>query len=169
MRSVLPTAAPPAPRALSPLPQATLPTLPHDGSPVYSMGRVDPAGRIFDRVLTDTLAWHPGTPVIFSTTTGLIVIRRDPAGTGAVAARSSLTIPAVLRAHCGLVRGSRALLATLPGHDLLIVYPQPVLHAMIVSHHSALERGSRLPRASGCGSPVNAVTAAATSDSVALT
>jgi hypothetical protein len=52
--------------------------------------------------------------------------------------KMNLTLPARLRAQCRIRKGDQVLLAALPEHDLLVVYPQHVLHTMVTAYHDGL-------------------------------
>ncbi|WP_344171823.1 AbrB/MazE/SpoVT family DNA-binding domain-containing protein [Pilimelia columellifera] len=81
--------------------------------------------------MIDALGWPPGTAVAVAEASGLIVVTADPGGATRVTAQRHIRIPAVVRAWCGLVSGSWALLVADPDHGRLVIYPPPALDALI--------------------------------------
>ncbi|EME52259.1 hypothetical protein H074_34136 [Amycolatopsis decaplanina DSM 44594] len=62
-----------------------------------------------------------------------------------IPSKMGVVLPARLRSRCRMRAGEQVLLASLIEHDLLVVYPQHVLHAMVTGFHASLLR-SRDPQ-----------------------
>jgi hypothetical protein len=121
--------------ALSGPPLATVPELPSVLSDVcYGMSRVDAAGRLFDRAISQALGWHPGDRVTMTGTVAVVLAVRDGDGLITLPARSCVVVPAPLRRRCGLRPGDRVLLAAYPRLDRLAIYPLTTVHEVLARH-----------------------------------
>ena len=73
---------------------------------------------------------------------GLVVVARSADPTALrVPSKMSLFLPARLRSRCRIRGGDQVLLASLTEHDLLVVYPQHVVHEMVTGYHASLPDG----------------------------
>ncbi|KFZ77007.1 hypothetical protein ED92_38540 [Amycolatopsis sp. MJM2582] len=62
--------------------------------------------------------------------------------TARIPSKMGVALPSRFRSRCRMRVGEQVLLASLLEHDLLVVYPQHVLHAMVTGFHaSLLDRG----------------------------
>ena len=109
------------------------------GSVIFSLVRVGGNGVVAARLTLDALGWAAGLTIRLSVSSGLLVVAPcDTRGQTSVPPKMSLTLPARLRARCRIRPGDQVLLAALPEHDLLVVYPQHVLHTMVTAYHDEL-------------------------------
>ncbi|QYN18912.1 hypothetical protein [Amycolatopsis sp. DSM 110486] len=122
-----------------PLPVMDLAIAVESSSVGLSLVRVDSGGVVAARTALSQLGWPGGHPVRFDVSCGLIVVTRC-AGPDAflVPAKMSLFLPARLRSRCRIRAGEQVLLAALTDHDLLVVYPQHVVHEMVTGYHASL-------------------------------
>ena len=63
-----------------PMPLSHLPRLPHETSMLYTIGRVDPSGRITNRGITDAVRWQPGDRLAMTLTPSAVVFCPAPDG-----------------------------------------------------------------------------------------
>lgn len=98
---------------------------------MYSLCRVDSAGRVCDRTVLRKLGWKPGETITATTDSGAVLIRRDPDGAFALPAYQRIQIPALPRARCRIRPGDMVLLTAIPASDSLVVYPMPLLHNLL--------------------------------------
>ena len=118
-------------------PLAVVPDLPRAPvDVVYGMGRVDAAGRVFDRAIVRCLGWCPGDRVTITGTTAVVVATREDTGLVTLPARPCLVVPAALRHRCGVTPGDRVLLAAYPRLDRLVVYPLATVHQILLARLS---------------------------------
>lgn len=129
-----------------PLPVVDLGSLVDGGSVGFSLVRMDGTGTVAARVALSQLGWRAGWPIRFDVSSGLLVVAssEEPA-TVRVPAKMGLVLPARLRSRCRIRAGEQVLLAALVDHDVLVVYPQHVVHEMLTGYHAALLR-ARDPR-----------------------
>jgi hypothetical protein len=97
-----------------------VPSAPEDV--IYGIARIDPSGRICERVIITALGWAGGDLLTFTADAGVVTARRDPGGMVTLPASAYITIPAALRRRCGLEPGDQVMLAGLPGQDTLAAY-----------------------------------------------
>jgi len=117
------------------LPMAVAPEVPAvPDEVVYGTGRIDESGRVGDRAMTAMLGWQPGDRLTFTAAAGVVIARRDPAGTVTMPAKPYLVIPAALRRRCGLRAGDHVLLAASPGQDTLTAYSFAVVDQALRAH-----------------------------------
>lgn len=126
--------------AATPLPVIDLAAAVETSSVGLSLVRVDSGGVVAARVALSELDWLGGQAVSFGISRGLLVVARsvDP-DAFRIPAKKSVFLPARLRSRCSIRTGEQVLLATLTEHDLLIIYPQRVVHEMITDYHAELE------------------------------
>ena len=138
---LLPTRKSSMPEAI-PLPVMDLGTAVENSSVGFSLVRVDSGGVVAARTALSQLGWLSGAPVRFDVSSGLVVVARsvDPTALR-VPAKMSLFLPARLRSRCRIRSGEQVLLASLTDHDLLVVYPQHVVHEMVTGYHASLSQG----------------------------
>ena len=63
-----------------PMPLSHLPRLPRETSMLYTIGRVDPSGRVTNRGITDALQWQPGDRLAMTLTPSAVVLYPAPDG-----------------------------------------------------------------------------------------
>ncbi|WP_410628408.1 hypothetical protein [Amycolatopsis sp. cmx-8-4] len=125
--------------AVVPLPVADLGPLVDGGSVIFSLVRVAENGVVAARMAMEALGWATGLTIRLSVSSRLLVVAPcDSRGQASVPPKMSLTMPARLRAQCRIRPGDQVLLAALVEHDLLVVYPQHVLHEMVTAYHTDL-------------------------------
>ncbi|MET8854525.1 hypothetical protein [Amycolatopsis sp. NPDC004625] len=122
-----------------PLPVAELGPLIDGGSIVFSLVKVGGNGAVAARMALQQLAWPPGQALRFSVSSSLLVVApaEEPTATF-VPPTMNLTLPARLRSRCRIRAGDQVLLASVVEHNLLVVYPQHVLHTMLAQYHDTL-------------------------------
>ena len=108
-------------------------------SGTFSLVRVGGNGVVAARVALEQLGWTVGLTIRLAVSSGLLVVAPcDTRGQASVPPKMSVTLPARLRAQCRIRPGDQVLLAALPEHELLVVYPQHVLHEMVTAYHAEL-------------------------------
>lgn len=122
-----------------PLPVAELGPLVDGGSVAFSLVKVGGNGVVAARIALQQLAWAPGWALRFSVSSGLLIVApaENPTATF-VPPTMNLTLPARLRSRCHIRTGDQVLLASVVEHNLLVVYPQHVLHTMLATYHDTL-------------------------------
>ena len=126
-----------------PLPVMDLASVVESSSVGLSLVRVDHGGVVAGRAALSQLGWIGGQPVGFDVSVGLIVVTRSADRAAfRVSRRMSLFLPARVRGRCRVRPGEQVLLGSLADHDLLIVYPQHVVHQMLIGHRGVLSDGS---------------------------
>ncbi|QKV74247.1 hypothetical protein [Amycolatopsis sp. Hca4] len=129
-----------------PLPVAELGPLMDRGSIAFSLVRVGGNGVVAARMALQQLAWPPGQALRFSVSSGLLIVAPGEKPTAAfVPPTMNLTLPARLRSRCRVRAGDQVLLASVVEHNLLVVYPQHVLHTMLATYHDTLTATSGNP------------------------
>jgi hypothetical protein len=124
-------------RTPSPLPLVgLLPALHHDTSLTYAITRLDDSGRIYDQATATALDWTPGQRLNITAHKHLLTVHADPDGLHTRSPRGCLTIPAPLRAHCGLRPGDQLLLAAAPAHHTPLIHPITALNTMLLDYHT---------------------------------
>jgi hypothetical protein len=83
-----------APEPPRPLPLSHLPRLPRETSMLYTIGRVDPSGRVTNRGITDAVRWQPGDRLAMTLTPSAVVLCPAPDGLLRVPPRPCIAIPA---------------------------------------------------------------------------
>jgi hypothetical protein len=121
-----------------PLPIAQLAASRRDGSLLYGMNRIDSSGRISDQALLRAVSWTPGDRLAAHVAPGTIVFQPQATGSLTVGKPWRLPIPAAARQHLGITSGSKVLVAAIPAHRLIIVYPLSTLDYLIYKHHASL-------------------------------
>jgi hypothetical protein len=122
-----------------PLPVAELGPLVDGGSVAFSLVRVGGNGVVAARVALQQLAWAPGRALRFSVSSGLLILApAEKPTTAFVPPTMNLTLPARLRSRCHIRTGDQVLLASVLDHNLLVIYPQHVLHTMLAAYHDRL-------------------------------
>ncbi|WP_410583726.1 hypothetical protein [Amycolatopsis sp. lyj-108] len=125
-----------------PPPIAELGSLVDSGSVGFSLVRINDTGTVAAKVALSQLAWCPGQSIRFDVSAGVLVVARVAGErvTGRIPTKMGVVLPARLRARCRMRVGEQVLLASLLEHDLLVVYPQHILHAMVTGFHASLLR-----------------------------
>ncbi|MEU3768650.1 hypothetical protein AB0E55_26640 [Amycolatopsis keratiniphila] len=135
-----------AARGVVPPPLTELGVLVESGSLGFSLVRIDETGTVAAKVALSQLGWCAGQSIRFDVSAGLLVARRTSERVAArIPSKMGVVLPARLRARCRMRSSEQVLLASLLEHDLLVVYPQHVLHAMVTAFHASLLH-SRDPR-----------------------
>ncbi|AUI59575.1 hypothetical protein B1H26_18525 [Amycolatopsis sp. BJA-103] len=125
---------------------AELGALVESGSVGFSLVRIDDTGTVAAKAALSQLDWCAGQSIRFEVSAGLLVVARaGEDATARIPSKMGVVLPARLRSRCRMRTGEQVLLASLIEHDLLVVYPQHVLHAMVTGFHQSLLR-SRDPR-----------------------
>lgn len=121
-----------------PMPVADLGPLVDAGSVFFSVVRVGGNGVVAARVTLEQLGWVAGSAIQLEVSSGLLVVAPcEERGQASVPPRMCVTLPARLRRQCRIRPGDQVLLAALVEHDLLVVYPQHVLHEMVIAYHAS--------------------------------
>ncbi|WP_432854893.1 hypothetical protein ACQPXB_21150 [Amycolatopsis sp. CA-161197] len=135
---LLPVRASARPEA-APLPVIDLAEAVEASSVKLSLVRVDSGGVVAARTALGQLGWCGGQSVNFAVSSGLIVASRQVRTAGIrLSSRLSLFLPARMRQRCRIRAGEQVLLGTLIDHDLLVVYPQHVMHEMLAGYHASM-------------------------------
>ncbi|WP_433617045.1 hypothetical protein ACQP2P_16615 [Dactylosporangium sp. CA-139114] len=113
---------------------ARLARRPDDSSSYYVVTAVDARGRLADRSGLQALAWTSGHLITIEVSPAMAIVRGSADGPHAITRQGHLRLRASARHALGLAAGDRVLLVARPGHDLLIVYPIPVLDEMLRRH-----------------------------------
>ncbi len=125
---------------------AELGALVESGSVGFSLVRIDDTGTVAAKVALSQVAWSAGQLIRFEVSAGLLVVARaGEHATARIPSKMGVVLPARLRSRCRMRTGEQVLLASLIEHDLLVVYPQHVLHTMVTGFHQSLLR-SRDPQ-----------------------
>jgi hypothetical protein len=122
-----------------PLPVAQLAASRQDGSLHYGMNRIDNSGRISDQALLRSVSWKPGDRLDAHVVPGTIVFQPRATGLLTVGKPWRLPIPAAARQYLGITCGSKVLVAAIPKHRLIVVYPLATLDLLISQHHASIE------------------------------
>lgn len=129
-----PTVAPPPPTPQL-LPMPTLPrTLTHGG--VLIGVAVSHSGRVRDLTLLDALGWAPGDRTTTDIQDGAILLQRHPTGPHRINNRREAFLPAGARALLGIAANTRVLLAADPTRDILAIYPDTLVAAILTDHQN---------------------------------
>jgi len=129
-------------RAMSTEPMRALPVpdlqrLPHDGSMLYGIGRVDASGRVTDHEIVDALGWRPGDAVEVIVAPWAILMRTSPQGLVSVPRRPCIVIPVTVRRHRRIATGDQVLLAAAPDYGVVLVHTLSELDDMLTDYHSS--------------------------------
>jgi len=116
------------------LPMARLDRRPDDSSSHYVVTAVDVRGRLADRFGLQALAWTPGYLITIQVTLAVAIVKGCADGQHAIIRQGHLRLRASARHALGLAAGDGVLLVARPEHDLLVIYPIPVLDAMLRRH-----------------------------------
>jgi len=135
-----PTAAPP-PR----LPVAALIDRAPRTATFYAVTTVDSRGRLADRSPLRVLGWPPLSRVSIDTVRGELIIIRRCDGPDTITGQGHVRLPARIRHLCRLEPCERLLVAAFPTHDVLALYTDAALDAMLLGYHEALRAESRIP------------------------
>jgi hypothetical protein len=141
----------------------SLPSLPatRARSAVYGFAAIDDRGRIAARHVIRSLDWYPGIPLDVQVAGGPVLITPASGDRCRISRQGHLRMPIAVRVWCGLVPGSRVLLAAEPVEGRLVVCPPAALHSMLAwacaIRAGALARAARgahrpLPRRGRVGS-----------------
>ena len=139
-----PPTAPDAARGLRPRPaEFALPALRQvrKAPPYFRCAAVDASGKIYDGAATSLLGWCPGDRLRVTVIDSSAVCTHDPGGPFALPAGPYLSLPARIRARCGLRAGDRVLLAADPALGVLALHPPAAVAAMLAAFHSRLAGG----------------------------
>ncbi|MFD6070296.1 hypothetical protein [Amycolatopsis lurida] len=118
---------------------AELGVLVESGSVRFSLVRIDVTGTVAAKAALSQLGWRAGQSIRFDVSAGLLVVGRTSERLAArIPSKMGVVLPARLRSRCRMQVGEQVLLASLTEHDLLVVYPQHVLHAMVTGFHTSL-------------------------------
>jgi bifunctional DNA-binding transcriptional regulator/antitoxin component of YhaV-PrlF toxin-antitoxin module len=111
------------------------------GSLYFGTARMDSSGRVHDRSAVAVLGWLPGDRLMITVVETSVVYQRRAEGVFAMTAKPYVVVPAPVRARCGLLAGSRVLVAVDPGQDALVVHPAAAVAAMLSHFHAQLAGG----------------------------
>ncbi|WP_282768929.1 hypothetical protein [Amycolatopsis magusensis] len=124
---------------LIPLPVADLGPLAVGSSVAFGLVRVGGNRVVAARVALERLGWAAGLALRWSVSSGMVVVTpSDRPAAVCVPTKMSLTLPSRLRSRCRIRAGDQILLAAVLERGLLAVYPQHVLHAMVIAYHDIL-------------------------------
>jgi hypothetical protein len=100
------------------------------------MARIDRSGRLHDSEIATAVSWPPGERIAVSLHQGAVVLQ--PSHIGAVTANSSMrvTIPSFARHHFDIQTTDRVLLAAIPQHRAIVVYPPQTVSRILANHHA---------------------------------
>ncbi|HEY3710751.1 MAG TPA: hypothetical protein VGL64_15320 [Amycolatopsis sp.] len=125
-----------------PLPIAKLITPRREGSLVYAMVRVDRSGRLVDKAVLDAVSWRAEERISVRLAPGVIVFQPQPTGLLAVNKHQCVTIPAAARHHFEIRPGHRVLMAGIPEHRVILVYPLSTVDVLISQFHASVGDGA---------------------------
>jgi hypothetical protein len=98
---------------------------------VYGFAAIDDRGRIAARNVMSSLDWYPGISLDVQVGGGLVLITPASGGRCRISRQGHLRMPVAVRVWCGLVPGSRVLLAAEPAEGRLVVCPPAALDSMV--------------------------------------
>lgn len=81
----------------------------------YAVARIDPSGRVHDRVITGVAGWCSGDRLNMALTDSYVVFHPDPRGLITVTGSKAVSIPAVARHRLGIEVGDRSFSPRFPG------------------------------------------------------
>ncbi|MBE8525762.1 AbrB/MazE/SpoVT family DNA-binding domain-containing protein [Amycolatopsis sp. H6(2020)] len=110
------------------------------------MTTVDSRGRLADRSPLRVLGWPPMLRVSIGAVKGELIIIRRCDGPDTITGQGHVRLPARIRHRCRLEPGGRVLVVSFPTRDVLAVYTDSALDAMLLAYHEALRAESRIPR-----------------------
>jgi hypothetical protein len=99
----------------------------------YAITTMEVDGRLGDRSPQRTLNWQPGLRIDMAPMAGVVVIRPDLNGTGAIGPQGYLRLPARVRRVCQLATGDRLLVAARTDAGVLLIYTMANLDTMILT------------------------------------
>jgi hypothetical protein len=105
---------------------------------VVSTTRMDPSGRIQERLLLRELGWEPGRRLEMDTLHGMIVIAAAQAGRHAVDRRGGIGLPAALRRMCGISCGPPLVLAAAVPKQVMVIHPATTVASLLTGHYTDL-------------------------------
>ncbi|MGK3206854.1 hypothetical protein [Amycolatopsis sp. MEPSY49] len=105
---------------------------------------VDGRGRLADRSPLRVLGWPPLSRVSIDTVKGELIIIRRCDGADIITGQGHVRLPARVRHLCRLEPGGRVLVTAFPTHDVLAVYTDSALDAMLHVYHEVLRDESRI-------------------------
>ncbi|MEU6643086.1 hypothetical protein ABZ863_11100 [Saccharomonospora sp. NPDC046836] len=129
-------------KAPEPLDLPDLGSLSVDTSTTYALCRVDASGAVSARSVVGALGWQPRDPISYAVQSGVLIAHRNPEGLYQVPATSSLMIPAAARRASRITVGQQILLAGLPAHAMLVIYPEAMVVQMLRLFHDNLDRAN---------------------------
>ncbi|MET7423644.1 hypothetical protein [Dactylosporangium sp. NPDC005555] len=121
---------------------ARLDARPAGSSSIYVVTAVDVRGRLADRSGLQALAWLPGHPIAVHITPTMAIVEGRAEGPHAITRQGHLRLRASVRHALSINAGDRVLLVARPEYDLLVVYPIPVLDAILRTHDLPGDRGA---------------------------
>ncbi|GLZ28232.1 hypothetical protein Lesp02_04220 [Lentzea sp. NBRC 105346] len=130
---------------VQPLPNVNLGTLHRDGSTLFGMATIDDHGRLADRQLLQALGWTKEHRLEIALNAHAILVRRSPEGALTLTSKGLVQIPAPVRRWSALSTGDRVLLVAMPEFDLLVLYGQSTLDAMLVNFYTRLDLDNGSP------------------------
>jgi len=125
----------PPPAVRGGLPVPSLPVADVHGTAFYTVSAVDKWGRLSDRSAPLKLGWRPGTSVAIVVRDKIVVAAANSNGSCRVTGQAHLRLPAAIRRAAHIAAGDRLLVAACCDRELLIVYPMPILDAMVSAFH----------------------------------
>lgn len=121
-----------------PIPLSHLPRLPRETSMLYTIGRVDPSGRITNRAVTDAVQWQPGDRLAMTLTPSAVVFCPDPDGLLRVPRRPCIAIPVTARRLLSITPRDELLLAAAPEYRVVITHTMQTVDDMLTSFYAQI-------------------------------
>jgi len=121
-----------------PIPLSHLPRLPRETSMLYTIGRVDPSGRVTNRAITDAVRWQPGDRLTMTLTPSAVVFCPAPGGFLRVPRRPCIAIPVTARRLLSITPGDELLLAAAPEYRIVIAHTMQAMEDMLVSFYAQI-------------------------------
>lgn len=132
-------------QSITPLPTAFLAHLSADSSISYSVARVDDSGAISAMAALTSLKLLPGDSIEYIVESEIILVRQAIHGLYLVPKKKNLVLPSKARRLCGIERRQQLLLAAIPAHRTLLIYPRSAINTMLDLYHSQLPEEHRTP------------------------
>ena len=107
-------------------------------SMLYTIGRVDPSGRVTNRGITDAVRWRPGDRLAMTLTPSAVVLCPDPDGLLRVPPRPCIAIPVTARRLLSITPGDELLLAAAPEYRIVITHTMQAMEDMLASFYAQI-------------------------------
>lgn len=115
-------------------PRVPEPAAPDLGPIIIGVAAVDGSGRVRERTLFAALGWRRGESLDLHVVHNAAVLQPVPHGSVRIDGRDQLALPSGCRTVLGIRPGDRVVLAALPNHGILLVYPMSLATCWIRAH-----------------------------------